>query len=270
MEKGPIFVVGMHRSGIGFLTKILEQLDELQIVHDAELEAMIFDAVLNNKRKQETLAIYDQLIETNEKRIVHGCYPNVWRARRLHMQYPNAKFLCLIRDPFSGIKSMLAQKETEHMLYGKNWSNYPVPNDFLGVDGRFLSDPMNHNKTYKDFTLYERCALRWAMHVKQIATLAASSKKTFIPVQFEKLLFTPERHMKHIARLAELDTVPIVENIDEHVIDKGETFDKKEREQIKRVIMDYFLYVGDIDERLFPIKMYFTEPENATFTLKTP
>lgn len=273
MKKDPIFIVGLHRSGVNFLGSLLSQLDELQIIHDEELENLIYNTVLHITPLND-IAIqksYDILYETNKKRIVHPYYPNLWRVSALQQQFPRAKFLCLIRDPYSGIQSMMKQEATQ-ILAGSEWKSYyneKKRHRFLGLLPSFIPQENVHGKLYEDFTLAERCALRWVVHAKMISLLVQAKPKAVMPVLFERLVFnnnadTRKRLCKKLAIFTGLHEVPIIDDaqIDKTVMESKYNFTEQEREDIKRVILTYFSMEGSINEKVFPVRHYFAPDDN--------
>jgi hypothetical protein len=199
------------------------------------------------------------LHQSTAGRMVHSSYPNLWNYNTIHGIFPNAKFLCMIRDPFSMIKSMSTKPATVQLLDGDNWKQYGDDHQFLGIDHAFVNNPAVHDKLYKDFSLYEKCALRWVTYVKKVNDLVKYNKNTFKPIVFERLIFDNELHCKSIAKHLQLTTIPIVKEPNKTVIDKRYDFTKKEQNDITRLIINYFRYYGDVDERLFPLKLYFAD-----------
>lgn len=258
MDKSPVFIVGSYRSGVNFLSTVLETSPELSVVHDEMLERKIYESVLLKKHDIEIVNRYRVLYQTTQGRMVHANYPTLWNHSMVRDIFPNAKFLCMIRDPFSIIRSMATKPLTKELLDGDNWKRYGDDHQFLGIDHAFVNNPAAHDKLYNDFSLYEKCALRWVTYVKKINDLAKHDKDTFMPIVFERLVFDGEKHCKKIAKHLQLSTIPIVNNPDTTVIDKRKDFTDKERNDITRLIMNYFRYYGDVDERLFPLKLYFT------------
>ena len=277
MKKDPIFIVGLHRSGVNFLGNLLSPQQTLQMIHAEYLESLIYDEVLNKKREHNKLIqdMYDAMYDANHKRIIHPCYFNLWRVLLLQRQFPRAKFACLIRDPFSGIQSMMKQEITQTILSEKNWENYPIPNEFLGIVLSVVDSTLIGGKPYKEFTLAEKCALRWAVHAKKISKLVKSQPTSFIPVVFEKLIFNnnenmKKRYIKRISNYLELTELFDIkeEMLNKSVMDTKFNFTEDERRQMIKIILDYFKVEGGVNETLFPIRHYFA-PDNNRFDLTT-
>ena len=276
MKKDPIFIVGMHRSGVNFLGNLLSTMDELNVVHDEVLENMIHDVVLHKTKKHNIYIqnIYDEMYYRSKERLVHPCYPNFWRVLVLQKQFPMAKFIILVRDPYSSIQSMLNQAITKDLLYDENWLKYDMNNSFLGLDPYFMKEEVFHNKVYEDFTLAEKCALRWAVHARYASIMIKDNPKAIIPINFDSLLKEKAgnkrfRTMRRLANYAQLEKIPTIDDnlIDETVDDTRENFTNEEKVQLKQIILDYFLIRGNPDQTMFPIRHYFADQYKSTFDL---
>jgi hypothetical protein len=67
----------------------------------------------------------------------------------------------------------------------EQWQRYPVPNRFLGIDEHGAD-------RYRDMSLVERCALRWAAHANRLDELALRlPSRAFLRLDYDSLAADP-------------------------------------------------------------------------------
>lgn len=120
-ESQPVFVLSTGRCGTAFLTHLLESDDSLAVFHEPEPE-FFYHTVMAHKEyesdPEKVKAVFDvaryELIRNvfiNDKRYVETNNRVTFFANQIAELYPGSKFIHLVRNPESFVKSGL----------GRNW-----------------------------------------------------------------------------------------------------------------------------------------------------
>lgn len=252
--KNPIFVVGTGRSGTHFLTSVLISSPELTDLTGGKENLSVFHSVTSSfieKRENSMLALaYENLVkEASPLRLVDQCHPNLWRSGEILKQFPDASFLCMVRDPFSVTFSTLNHRGVRGRLEGDKWKKYPLPSSFFGIEGPFIEN-------YHSYKIVERSALRWCSHMREVDRCVKLHKSSFLPVSYESLLTNPSSECDKIVDFLKVGGTLNIPNPKTASLKKKDGLTNVKVERIKNIIIDYFSYFGFHSESVVPIKRY--------------
>jgi hypothetical protein len=152
-EYEPIFVLSTGRCGTAFLTNLLHSEKSIEALHEPEPE-FFYHTILAHKEYQtnaeKVKAVFDvaryELIRNvfiNEKKYVETNNRVTFFAHQIAELYPKSKFIHLVRNPESFIKSGL----------GRNWYS----GNSLYDEGRITNDA----DSWKSFSQIEKIAWLW-------------------------------------------------------------------------------------------------------------
>ena len=250
----PIFIVGTGRSGTHFLTSILIACSELTDLTGGRENHTIFNEVANSVIYQKenphlTLEYKKLLIKALPLRLVDQCHPNLWRAEEILAQFPEAQFLCLVRDPFSVVFSTLAHPGVRERIAGEKWKRYPLPSPFFGIERPFM-------ESYDDYTLVERAALRWCAHMREINRCCEIYKDHFLTVRYESLLTDSLSECLKISEFLNLNNGVYVRHPNFDSLNKKKGLSDMQCISIKKIINSYFSHFGFPREEIIPARKY--------------
>lgn len=113
----------------------------------------------------------------------------LWFAEELAVEYPQAKFVGMLRTPHACIASMLRHKGVRKWC--EQWDKFPVPNPFLGITSSNVG-------RYKQASILERSVLRWIAHYHQMSTMKQRLLNKFVIVQYENLVLDPATQLRRL------------------------------------------------------------------------
>lgn len=250
----PVFVVGTGRSGTHFLTSVLITSSELTDLTGGRENPAVFkkvtESAISQKKAPELNDAYDGLVrQAFPLRLVDQSHPNLWRVDEILNQFPDAKLLGMVRDPFSVTFSTLNHPGVRARLKDDKWRGYPQPCPFFGLEDPFLS-------RYDKYSLVERSALRWCSHMSEISRSVSLYKKNFMVVNYENLLTRPNDECGKISDFLNLTSPVKVANPRLSSLNKASSLSDFQVEEIRGVINEYFCFHGFPNENVIPVNKY--------------
>jgi hypothetical protein len=158
---------------------------------------------------------------------VDQSHPNLFHFRYLSKEFPEARFVGLIRDPYSVVYSMLHHSGVLKWIH--NWHLYPVPNEFLGI--RY-----GEEQFYARLTLAERSALRWASHIEKMNDAAAELLHRICIIRYEDLCLSHEETKDKLARFLGVQNQFSIPDINFSSLTKKDALSKTDRRAIYHII----------------------------------
>jgi hypothetical protein len=195
-----VFVLGTGRSGTHFLTKCLISHPDLTDLTSGRENPFVFkdvvDIALNNcqntDKSNRIVEKYQYLMKVAAPRgFVDQSHPNIWLADVIAQAIEQARFIGIIRDPFS-VTYSTTQHSGVRNRFGK-WQAYPVPNPFLGID-------QANKDHYDSLSIAAKSGLRWISHARRLGELKQILKDRLLVIQYEDLCLHGDEVMKRIAR----------------------------------------------------------------------
>ena len=195
MNKQPIFICGLNRTGTTTLGSLLNQSRELEFVREAWLLPQLKSLYTHYKKLHDDCDNFTPWSSNNVslerfrsrlsefyfallmdasggKRFVEKTpIWNVFRLKFLHSLFPNAYFILMYRDGRTQISSAMKKAENRNIELG-----------------------------------FETCCRRWARGMEIFREVrAANSIQNLMFVQYEKLFKNPYRTFKDICRFVEIE-----------------------------------------------------------------
>ncbi|MBU9713323.1 sulfotransferase family protein [Evansella tamaricis] len=228
-----IFVIGNGRSGTHLLGHTLQMHNDIDVSME---ERKIFNlvrkmAVNPSVRKDlfpKLVNLYqEKLINRNGRFYADKSHPNIWLAEDLAAIFPNAKFLAIERNPYAAIASMLMHKGVSRWC--EQWEKYPIPNYFLGVTSE------NKDK-YEQYSITERCALRWLSHKERLDTLMKKELINLHVLSYEEMVIKPKKKADEITMFLNLPTpIPKPKVKKESLLKWNENLTEKDKNEIEEI-----------------------------------
>lgn len=175
--------------------------------------------------KFEELVEHYSALDESPELIVEKSHPVVWYVERLHREFPNAKFIGVLRDPYQVVNSMLNHGGV--MGWYKSLPQDEI-NQFLGITPE--------NRKYFDYLPIEsKCALKWKAHADRLEEL---KELDYVRVyDFEKLLFDSENQYLDMCEFIGLEPQKCGVEPKQGVVEKANSLSHVQRENIKPFIV---------------------------------
>jgi len=128
------------------------------------------------------------LNETN-LHILEKSHPSIWLFDKFASKFPNAFFIGVWRDVEPTVSSML-----EHGGVLTWYDRLPLdrPNRFLGITELNKAE-------FRNYSIEEKCALRWLSHKNELFRLKQVYPDRFHLIKYEEFMESPEAHLSAIA-----------------------------------------------------------------------
>lgn len=249
-EKPIVFVIGTGRSGTHFMDSVLISNPDFTDLTGGVENRFVFDevtraALFGDELKCSTLIKFKALKNyAAPKILVDQSHPNIWHVEHLIARFPAAKFVGMVRDPLSVTYSTLNHSGVVSWI--DNYTNFPVPNRFLGINKENLM-------CYAGYSLAQRSALRWAVHMARLDEVKRKYPNSVFVMNYEMLCAYPEQQLRKLADFlgAEKFESPVVEKAALHKKDR-----LKEKAHVLSVIEEYFSSNPLPDESNIPLSGY--------------
>ena len=174
----------MGRSGIHYLGRVLGEHPDVKL----RLESMftfwsITNHVAYNQKKNQTrfwvAAAYLKLLTSISARLIcEKTHPSIWVKHKLDRLFPEARWVCIIRDPYQAIASMKkhcgVQKWYDRLLLD-------TVNPFLGINAE-------NQRRFEHLTLIEKAAYKWLSQMNQIEKIHQNAPDQVLLINFDDLV----------------------------------------------------------------------------------
>ena len=203
-----VFVLGTGRAGTHWLGEIIASHPDVRAtVEKPAIFRKVTEAATNPSKQSRLLPRiirryrWEYAISA-PRHYLDKSHPNIWLAEKLSASFPQARFVCIRRNPYAVVASML--KHPGVLRWCQQWDRYPVPNPFLGID-------RDNVKLYPRMSLPARCALRWQSHDRQADHLCDVLGDRFKLVNYEALISDARPVLDELTGFLELrSTIPDV------------------------------------------------------------
>jgi hypothetical protein len=201
----PIFVVGSGRSGTHWLGESLVGHPEIRATIEVRpLFHWSRDMAMNPATRSYLLekliqAYRRQLRKSAPRHYLDKSHPNLWLAEDLLAAFPDALFLGIERNPFATVASIMKHRKVAS--WHKLWRQFPVPNQFLGIDEKMAA-------RYDSLPLAAQCALRWVSHHDRMQALQGKLGASLHVIHYESFAANTQREIASLQKFLGL-TQPI-------------------------------------------------------------
>src|SRR5699024_7799628 len=227
--KNNYFIIGTGRSGTHWLGHILEESSEINVqIEDQPIFKWVTQAAINKNKRKYLLPLiilyYYKYTFFSKKHFVDKSHPNLWLADHLIRYIPKSYFIGIIRNPYATISSMLLHRGVLGWI--KNWEDYPVPNEFLGIE-------KNNTEQYSAMSLEEKCAMRWKAHKKMLEEIKNKYPGRTLIVNYDDLIENTGEEMARLNSFLEIDKKLPMPNVKVESKDKWK--EKLTKDQIDNI-----------------------------------
>lgn len=196
-----IFVLGTGRSGTHLLGNILNSSEEIKVQFEKKpIFKWVTESALDNRKRDKLITFiilyYKFFGLLTKKHIADKSHPNLWLMEELYEKIPNSYFIGIIRGPHATVSSMLIHEGV--LKWIKNWTSYPVPNNFLGITEENKND-------YEKMSMEQKCTLRWIAHKKKLDDLHSNYSDRLLMIKYERLFEKLEKEISRIELFLDLE-----------------------------------------------------------------
>lgn len=128
------------------------------------------------------------ILKNSSDHILEKSHPSIWLVDFLNKEF-NSKFILVYRDVEPTVSSMLG-----HNGVLSWYSKLPMdkPNRFLGINKQNLD-------RFKNYTIEEKCALRWESHYKTIFSVNKKYPNNTFIIKYDDFLIDPEPILERLS-----------------------------------------------------------------------
>lgn len=232
-EQKIIFILGTGRSGTHMIGYTLQNHNQINASIEKpkifkKVTSMALNKDIRPKLFPKLIKLYNKEIRrAYPKHYLDKSHPNIWLAEALANIYSSANFIIIRRNPYATISSMLMHKGI--LQWQENWQDFPVPNEFLGIDKRISNE-------YKKYSMTKRCALRWLSHERRIAFLKKILNNRLTIIRYEDFVINTSDSLKYLKDFLGLrENIPLPK-IKKDSLNKWKKYlNQKQIDEIKQV-----------------------------------
>jgi len=162
------------------------------------------------------------ILKNSTNDILEKSHPSLWLVDFLIKEF-NSKFILVYRDVEPTVSSML---EHRGVLSWYNILPMKKPNRFLGITKQNLNN-------FKNYTIEEKCALRWESHYKRIFNLNKKYPDNTFVIKYDDFLINPKPILEKLSLFLKISNDFRTEKFKTDSLDKWQQ--KLNDEQIKRI-----------------------------------
>lgn len=191
-----VSILGSGRSGTHLLGHLVDTSKKVtSSIEDKELFPFIVDTI--TQKKAENIP---KIVEVLKKRVsecptsiyLEKSHPMIWLANDSDFHSLPIKYIGIVRDPYATVASMLEHKGVRKWC--EEWEKLPQPNIFLGTSRLNIEE-------YRQMSITQRCAMRWASHTKELMRLTyIMGEDKYLLVQYEDLLNLQKKSTEKIEK----------------------------------------------------------------------
>lgn len=197
------------KNTFGLITKIATTQD---------YECPLLISELKDKLKKEL----NKILRDSETHILEKSHPSLWLVDFLIEEF-DSKFIFVYREVEPTVSSML---EHDGVLSWYDRLPLDKPNRFLGIS----EDNCDY---FEDYSIEEKCSLRWKSHYEHIKYLNEKYLSNTILIKYEDFLANPSSTIKDISDFLSISNEFKVEKIKSKSFDKWKY--KLTKEQLNKI-----------------------------------
>jgi len=180
-----VFIGGMGRSGTHYIGRLLGEHPKVNLRLESRFTFWpITNYVAYNKAKAKkpgfnrAVLYLKGIVRLDPRTVVEKTHPSIWAAEELLMHFPNARWICVERDPYQSIASMLKHSGVQKWYDRVDES---TPNPFLGIT--------DLNKSFfSNLSLVEKGAYKWVAHTNQMNYLKDRYGNQVLMIRYDDLV----------------------------------------------------------------------------------
>jgi len=201
--KQPIFIIGYGRSGTHWLARTLATHTEIRATIEVQpIFSMVKEMALNFHLEKKyfwqlILRYRWQILISKPKRYLDKSHPNLWLAEKLAKAFPTAVFLGIERNPYATVASAMVHKGGYAIR--RRWRDFPIPNQFLGIDCQTA-------KTYENMPAEEKYSLSWLSHHKRMDALKEAFGDSLMVITYEDFALQTNEVLDRLETFLGLDS----------------------------------------------------------------
>ena len=232
-ENRLIFVIGTGRSGTHLIGRAISSHPEIEgRIEDSET----FDLITRLGTQQDIRSrIHNFLVRVwlktrlngalnrSQFHILEKAHPSIWLMQWLKLEFTGSKFIGVWRDVEPTVSSMLLH---EGVLSWYDRLPQDRPNRFLGITTQ-------NQEVFRNFSIEEKCALRWMSHKNELMRLKTEYPDDLLLIKYEDFLNEPTQNLSDIAQFVGVSDTFTPELFKKDSLEKWKAH--LNAEQIKRI-----------------------------------
>ncbi|MDE0870867.1 MAG: sulfotransferase [Flavobacteriales bacterium] len=179
-----VFIGGMGRSGTHYLGRVLGEHPEVKLRLESKFtfwsitNHVAYNMKITRLRFWAAVGYLKVNSMLTNKLIVEKTHPAIWVKNKIDRLLPNAKWVCVVRDPYQAAASM--KKHAGVKKWYTRVSQNEV-NPFLGITEQ-------NRSRFAGLSIAQKSTYKWIAHMEQMERIQLESPNRVLIVQFENLV----------------------------------------------------------------------------------
>jgi hypothetical protein len=233
MHNKMIFIGGMGRSGTHYLGRTLGEHPDITLRLESKFTFWSITNHVAHNQKTHSLrfwlsAIFLKCLTIGSSKVIcEKTHPAIWIKAKLSFLFPNAKWICVVRDPYQAVASM-----KKHAGVQKWYQKLPLDevNPFLGITEE-------NKQNFNRLSLAEKGAYKWISHTQQMEKIQRESPENVLLVNFNDLVTSQEKTLKLALNFLGLSTHTPMEKGEQSTLHKKQALTKEEALSISQILI---------------------------------
>jgi|TARA_B110000091_G_C13622252_1_gene393511 hypothetical protein len=197
-KKNLLFIAGTGRSGTHLIGRTISSHQEISGRIEIESTFRLITRIATTQDYKPSWQIFilksilrrrlKNILKNSKIHILEKSHTSLWLVDFFIKEF-NSKFIFVLRDVEPTVSSML-----EHKGVLSWFDKLPLnkPNRFLGID--------EHNATFfKEYSIEEKCSLRWKSHYETILRLNKKYPNNTFTIKYDDFMVDPAPIMKKLS-----------------------------------------------------------------------
>ena len=235
MQNKLVFIGGMGRSGTHYLGRVLGEHPEVKLRLESKFTFWSITNHVAYNMKTSRLRFWVAITYLKfksiltKKLIIEKTHPAIWAKNKIDRISPNAKWICVIRDPYQVAASMKKHVGVQE------WYNRIAQNEI----NPFLGITEQNRRQFDDLSLVQKGTYKWISHIEQIELIKLESPNRVLLVPFENLVKDQASTLKGVFNFLELTPVAPEEKGNRSTLNKKQNLGAGEIDEIDEILLSH-------------------------------
>ena len=230
-----VLIGGMGRSGTHYLGRILGEHPQtiLRLESKFTFKSITQYVVFRGERHRLLvwLALAYLKIKSmlTQKHIIEKTHPAIWIKDKIDFISPEAKWICVVRDPYQAIASMKKHAGVQAWYDRVSLSEH---NDFLGITAQNVSQ-------FGQLSLVQKGAFKWIAHMNQMEQIKNDSPDRVLIVHFDDLVQRQAQTLNEVFQFLDLSPIEPREKGNAKTLRKKQALKPAEVNEIDEILRSH-------------------------------
>ena len=235
MSNKIVFIGGMGRSGTHYLGRILGEHPQTVLRLESKFTFKSITRYVVFRGEWRRLLVWFALAYLKiksmltPKQVIEKTHPAIWIKDKIDIISPEAKWICVIRDPYQAIASMKKHAGVQAWYDQVSLSEH---NDFLGITAQNVNQ-------FAQLSLVQKGAFKWIAHMKQMEQMRIESPDRVLLIHFDDLVQRQALTLKKVFQFLDLPLIEPREKGNATTLRKKQALKPSEVNEIDEVLRSH-------------------------------